>query len=530
MMIDLSYMTLIGIFLVPILIALVISMGRQNMVRWLLWFQLGWVSLGLVILGLFGETEVLTGLFFMGEQITFSITLMPVVLFLTTLIVLAVMHLGHEKAGHDPITRYQGVLLSLSISSGALAFFSGQFMIRYIAIDVVGLLAALTVLSSFGDIPALKSFIIIFQVLRLGDLSLLASILLINHYTGTLDISEMITGSLALPLTIRTWIFFGFLLALLIKLAIWPFGLWIQKAGEFAKGSPFWISGILTPALGYYLLYRVLPIVHSEPVFENIMLASGLALFLLILLIKSLRLVRVDRFTHMSGLSSCFLLAIFALESSLQGVLIYLVGLLLYRLAIAWPVERQPTLVKKSLAFLPLVVNVILIGFNFGTFPPYINLTWLVLSVLTVFWDLWAIQQGQPEGWEPFDLTRAEPAAVIEHGTMPESAQTRSQPGIQNSVYRLGGFLRTVADWVYENIEMRLDSIWDLLGEKLLRVSELTWQTIEVGAVEKSSHLVDDALRSLQAHERNVLKRSLRYDLAWIPLLLVILLIMLRVF
>jgi hypothetical protein len=41
--------------------------------------------------------------------------------------------------------------------------------------------------------------------------------------------------------------------------------------------------------------------------------------------------------------------------------------------------------------------------------------------------------------------------------------------------------------------------------------------------------MMDNALNALETYEQNVLKKALRWDLAWIPLLLVVILIMLFV-
>lgn len=532
-MLDLSYLIILVLFCVPLLAALLLGLIRRCSAKWILGFETGLMFLGLVGLGVLGEREIATSLFFLGEEITFSVTNMPILLFLSTLTTLVVMFWHYGKK--DPLlTRFHSILLSLSFSFGLIALLSGQFMIRYIAIDVVGLLAAMMVLTSFADIFALKGFIIIFQVLRLGDLGLLAAILLMNHYTGTLEISEMISATTILPLNIRTWIYFGFMLALLIKLAIWPFGIWLQKAGECAPGIPFWISGILTPALGYYLLYRILPIIHSELIFVNLTLYIGLGLYLLVLLVKSLRLVRVDQFTNMSGLLNCFLLAALAINQNPDFLVFYFIGLIFYRMTLVLQTLSRRLNTKVLFALVPLAVNGIFIGVNFADYPFQFSAGWVMLTLLTVMWDIWAIRQGMPDDWQPFDLLREEPSVGVppdeELVPVQQSSQLKESGWIQDGVYRLTGFMGHIAEWVYDHVEMRLDASWDLLGQKLVHFSELTWHSVEMRTIEKTGQLMDDALKSLQAHERNVLKRSLRWDLAWIPMMMVIILIMLFVF
>ena len=97
-------------------------------------------------------------------------------------------------------------------------------------------------------------------------------------------------------------------------------------------------------------------------------------------------------------------------------------------------------------------------------------------------------------------------------------------------VYQLSGFFKGVAVWFYQNIEKRLENLWSLLGQKLQSISKVTLFTLEVDAIKKSGTLVDEALDSLEIYEQNVLKKALRFDLLWIPLLLMAILMMLFVF
>ncbi len=527
---DLSYLTILVMIALPLISGFVLCFCKKFVVRWILWLEIVISLSGLIVLGWLGDRDILTGLSFMGEPITFSVSLTPVLLFAAVLFGLALIYLQHQVKNKKTIAQYQAVLISAALSAGVVAFFSGQFMIRYIALDIVGLAAALTVLGSFRDVSPLKDFILIFQVLRLGDLSLLASILLIYHYVGTLDIAEMITTASGLPPAVQTLVYFGFIFALLIKLAIWPFGIWLQKAHRNVDSVSFWISGVLTPALGYYLIYRIASFITGYAFFIDFTLILGFALMCLILLIDFLQLVEIDRFTRVSGLLSCFLLAAIAIGADTL-MIGYLVGMVGYRLLLIYQEDRKCFMVETGLVVAPIILNVLVILLNYSVFNALTSTLWISFTLIVSTWDLWADRRELITGQLPMvELQLVEEDAGRDHLVVRRAQwlnKALEQDLFQNGVLQVSGFLGDIARWVNRNIEMRLDNFWSFLGEKLLLASETTWHTIEVGVAERTGEIMDDALKSLEAHERNVLKRSLRWDLAWIPLLLIVILVML---
>ena len=529
---DLSYLMILVMIALPLISGVVLCFCKKTIVRWVLWLEIGFLLIGLGVLGWLGERHIYPGLSFVGEPITFSVSSTPVLLFAVVLFVLAVIYLQHQAAKKESIAKYQAVLISVALSSGVVAFFSGQFMIRYVALDIVGLAAALTVLSSFRDFSPLKDFILIFQVLRLGDLSLLSSILLIYHYAGTLDITEMIATASGLPLAAQTWVYFGFIFALLIKLAIWPFGIWLQKAHRNVNSMSFWISGILTPALGYYLLYRITPIITGYTFFIDFTLILGFTLICLLLLIDFLQLVEIDRFTRISGLSSCFLLIAVAIGADTYLV-VYLVSLVVYRLVVVLQEELNSPAVEYGLFIIPIMLNGLLLVLNLPQFHPTVSVFWILFTLVVSTWDLWVDRREMFTEQVPILQFQTVSSGADREHLLVRIAQwlnmTLELDFFQNGVLRVSGFLGGIARWVNRNIEMRLDNFWSFLGDKLLLASETTWHTVEVGAAERTGEIMGDALKSLEAHERNVLKRSLRWDLAWIPLLLAVILVMLFV-
>lgn len=558
MMIDITILTLILVFTTPLLMALLTVVSKNGYHKWICLSGIGLVIVGLLLLGFWGIGDLDTTLSFMGEPITLSISNTAIYLYVGTLVILGWMVWFHADDHQPAMTTYHWVLLNLSLSFALIAFISGQFMIRYIALDIVGLLAALTVLTTFSATWGLRQFIIIFQILRFGDLCLLASILLINHTAGTLDISQMIAAATEMPMDARTWVYLGFLLALWVKLGIWPLGIWLERARKAAPFVSFWISGVLVPALGFYLVYRIIPFFNSTVLFQNLTLYSMLIIGILVMALTFSRTIKYDRFTHLGGLMSGFLLAGTAF-GGVQFLLFYLLGLIFHRGLFFFYQETNSDAVNVLLTWLPLTINTLLIALNWQVFPLIFSIGWLSLTILVLLWDMrmqrhWAIQTPMPDLHT--DSSRLNDAY---YGRVLVSAarwlnRTLEFGILTEGILRLSKAFHRFANWLYRNVEMGFEKLWHWIVRKLFKISEgtlniegrmedfLLWVTrwllavsegtlnkVEIETAQKTGHMMDEALYSLEAYEQNVLKKALRWDLAWIPFFLVVILIMLFV-
>jgi len=527
-----SFLFFILLF-VPLLLGLIILLFKFRTSKKLLVIEIGFLLLVSAGLGWMGEWEIDTAVSFMGELVTFSISTTGVLLYWVSLVVLLILVLKFSENQRGAVTRFQSILLNFSISFGFMALMSGQFMIRYIALDMVGLLAALSVLNDYSKSRTFRNFIIIFQILRLGDLSLLASILLINHYAGTLDISQMISTAIEMPVGPRIWVFLGFIFATLIKLAIWPFGIWLRKVKDSVDEVVFWISGVLMPVLGFYLLYRIVPIIQSTALFKNITLILCGLILSLILFAHLFKLIKYDRFQDLSSILGCFLLAAAAFTGG-NYLGYYLMGLILYRLVLLLQVKRGTQTWRGLSLIFPILLNGAFIWFNLADTPGFFSLGWIFLTIFIVLWDMRM-------------LSRDELSMKMEESSKGVSVEEISMSGVLGKAARwlnrtlevdflsrwfsqLSDFFSNLASWLHENVEQGFERVWTWIGKELLAVSEDTLYVLEVDAHEKTSELVEDALKSLVVYERNVLKKTLRWDLVLIPVFLGVILILLLIF
>jgi len=555
-MVDGSVFLIALIFSLPILVgfglAFVDAVMRKKFLLYLalsLLFSIFWVYR-------FGELEIITPLSFMGEEISISISNASLLIFFASLLSLIGMIFLHDDAKHQ-ISGITALLLCVSISFGFIAFISGQFMIRYIALDIVGLIAALMVLKSLKDQVTFRSFTLIFVILRFGDLSLLASILLLKSYTGTLNITDMLNTAVTLPLNVRLWVFAGFFLAVLVKTAVWPFVLWMRHAHKGSNGATFWVSGMLMPSLGYYLLYRIQPLIDSSGQIKTFVVLIGGGLILMTLLLDFLDHHSFDYFSLMGAFSSSFLFAASAFGP--KDHLKYLIAaLLLYRFMYYLQGKLFSSGFNKFMTLMFLIINTAFVVVSSDQLPLAFIFGWATFSLLVAVWGFLRDQRlrlgdvrvrvvktylgDKSLHWiekGALWINKNLEIAIFTNGiytlgrAFNDSARwinEKIEIGIfTNGFYRLSDVLEGSAGWLSDKVEQGMERFWSWSGNTLMKISEGTFVKFEVEPSQKSEILLDNALNSLDKYEQNVLRKNLRLDLVWIPLFLLIIFVLILV-
>ncbi len=555
-MVDGSVFLIALIFSLPILVgfglAFVDAVMRKKFLLYLalsLLFSIFWVYR-------FGELEIITPLSFMVEEISISISNASLLIFFASLLSLIGMIFLHDDAKHQ-ISGITALLLCVSISFGFIAFISGQFMIRYIALDIVGLIAALMVLKSLKDQVTFRSFTLIFVILRFGDLSLLASILLLKSYTGTLNITDMLNTAVTLPLNVRLWVFAGFFLAVLVKTAVWPFVLWMRHAHKGSNGATFWVSGMLMPSLGYYLLYRIQPLIDSSGQIKTFVVLIGGGLILMTLLLDFLDHHSFDYFSLMGGLSGSFLFAASAFGP--KDHLKYLIAaLLLYRFMYYLQGKLFSSGFNKFVTLMFLIINTAFVVVSSDQLPLAFIFGWATFSLLVAVWGFLRDQRlrlgdvrvrviktylgDKSLHWiekGALWINKNLEIAIFTNGiytlgrAFNDSARwinEKIEIGIfTNGFYRLSDVLEGSAGWLSDKVEQGMERFWSWSGNTLMKISEGTFVKFEVEPSQKSEILLDNALNSLDKYEQNVLRKNLRLDLVWIPLFLLIIFVLILV-
>jgi len=182
---------------------------------------------------------------------------------LTSISLLLIIAIYHRQT--PKISSQQLGLVLISISAANIAFLTKHFLLRYAALEATGLcvVSASLALSSSGR-RAWNNTKLIFLNFRLGDIGLLAAILLFLAYSSTFDISQNFNLVAELPLTTRVVLTVGLLSAVWVKMAIWPLNFWADLCSSLPPIMRTWLVDLLMPSLGAYLLYRTSPLLLSN--------------------------------------------------------------------------------------------------------------------------------------------------------------------------------------------------------------------------------------------------------------------------
>jgi hypothetical protein len=73
----------------------------------------------------------------------------------------------------------------------------------------------------------------------------------------------------------RLWVIGGLYLAVAIKIGLWPFQTWIASGEHLNRRAHAWLYATLMPNLGFYLLYRVSPLLATAPIGRQIVFWAG---------------------------------------------------------------------------------------------------------------------------------------------------------------------------------------------------------------------------------------------------------------
>lgn len=138
-----------------------------------------------------------------------------------------------------------------------------QFLLRYVALELVALVTAA---SLYSTLPAYHHGAPVWRTYlpwKLGDDALLLAILIMERATGTFHIQGALEGALLLHSTQRLAVVGCVALAAWVKLGLPPFHGWLLDAGAAPPPPQLWQATAGLPVLGAYLLYRFHGVIGS---------------------------------------------------------------------------------------------------------------------------------------------------------------------------------------------------------------------------------------------------------------------------
>ena len=278
---------LIGMFGTPLVLAFGLLLSGAPSAERVRWFVgLAALTVALCALGLlpFVEQPVAFEITWLPEAGPMRLSLGTTSLYAAAATALAAVVALGLAAPEAPLSVHGGALALLALSAGNGAFLADHFLLRYIALEVVGLCIAVAPLLQGRERDRLGHAGWVYLLLRLGDAGLLVAILLLGVQTGTFEIGPALAAGMALPPSIQAWIAGGFFLAVAVKVGLWPFHTWVASGERLQRGTHTWLYATLMPNLGLYLLYRVAPLGAATRALQLMLLGAGVLAAILALL------------------------------------------------------------------------------------------------------------------------------------------------------------------------------------------------------------------------------------------------------
>jgi hypothetical protein len=439
---------------------------------------------------------------------------------------------------------------ALTISLSGMAFLAANFLLRYIALELLGLVLAVVILFSNGFRDKFRLASKIFIILKLGDLGMLVGILIMSGFTGTLDIQAAIEGSKGLPSHMIAWVLSGFILAGLVKMGVWPFYFWIKGSKETVPTSLHWMFDVMVPSLGMYLLYRITPLVSLSLVINSVVFYSATLFLLILAVILSLKPRKYAPVMIMNIALGASMVLLSATGSS-DAVLKFLLINILIRMMvqIAAPVKKYHLVMHASISL--LIGSLLLIM----TWQLYVRLAIhefvIVLAAMTLIIILLMqriFRSGEYK--EAESITRKTNVKFtisaisswiflyIERGIFHDGVEifTRSVIKMVSRIYWIfeirlvelvtSFFHRFILGFqkVNEAAEEGVKQIFVQKGQAFVRFVSTFFETY---GIDKGAKLLGDSIVKGGEGVKRIEERSFRKNLLWIPLMLLFIILFL---
>jgi hypothetical protein len=302
-----------------------------------------------------------------------------VLVFLMNISLLFLFVIARNETGPHSARQFALALASLSVAN--VAFLTEHFLLRYVALELVGLCVVVGawLLSSPRE-NTWQTVKTVFFNFRIGDVSLLIAIFLMVSLSNTFHIDQNFTIAALADPPVRSVLNFALMLAVCVKMAIFPLDRWADVYATFSPLLRTWFTTLLLPALGAYLLYRISPLLLSNPTDALWMLtAIGIFFFLRkIILPHNTQNAAFERELLMFFSLCLLLLAAFTEQKLLWGLLI--LWLTIRTIFVLFTIERRshappPQFQKSMLGFLAYFL---IVGFSIIAF------WWAFLSVNSI--------------------------------------------------------------------------------------------------------------------------------------------------
>jgi hypothetical protein len=282
------------------------------------------------------------------------------------------------------------VLILFSFASLQVALLSENFLLRYAALEMVGLALVAAALFLL-PIPnqRWRNASLSFLNLKIGDLALLIAIFIMSSGTRSFEISANLSQAVSLPSSSLSSITLALLVAIWVKMAVWPLDGWSDMNSSLPAVARFWLLRASLPLLGAYLLYRSLPLIQSLPT-----LKVWLPLLCLVAWLAALRGMRspprlVQSQFHFSSLCLLWISPFVPLSDFYFLLVAWIVARFPLAL-VEWALERKEGFRISWLSVLTIIsvqwVNLTVLWFFMRIFLAQGVDLWIQILIASVWW------------------------------------------------------------------------------------------------------------------------------------------------
>jgi len=155
------------------------------------------------------------------------------------------------------------MVLDLFTAAMLLIVLSGNAITAFLGWELAGLSSYLLIAYAYDRPTAAANASRVFITNRLGDAGFILALVLSFYWASGSDWNSMNNGLVALDTTQRFFVLAGFILAALVKSALFPFCSWITRALEGPTPSSAIFYGSLMVHAGIFLLLRIAPVIDA---------------------------------------------------------------------------------------------------------------------------------------------------------------------------------------------------------------------------------------------------------------------------
>lgn len=168
------------------------------------------------------------------------------------------------------------MVINLFTAAMLLIVMSGNSVTAFLGWELAGLSSYLLIAYAYDRPTATENATRVFITNRLGDVGFIIALVLGFYWANGHDWNSMNNELLTLDASQRFVVLSGFVLAALVKSALFPFCSWITRALEGPTPSSAIFYGSLMVHAGIFLLLRIAPVIDASNAMQVILITLGI--------------------------------------------------------------------------------------------------------------------------------------------------------------------------------------------------------------------------------------------------------------